>query len=256
MENFRQRYRERYDFFILDDIHVIARTDSTQEEFFYTFNAFHEAGKQFVIASDRLPREMDGLEERIRTRLEWGLTVDIQPPDYETRMAILRYKAERQHLEVPDDVISLIAQISKKSVRELEGNLSTIRMLSELKGVPITLTLAKDTFSNILQSQKQGLNIEEVQRIVAEHFGITIRDLKSSSRAKPIVGPRQIAMYLARKVLEMGYAEIGRAFGNRDHTTVLHAEAKVKDRMADDVDFRSEVNRLENLLNNSQWTVL
>ena len=124
MDKFRQRYREKYDFLIIDDIHVIARTNSTQEEIFYTFNSFHEAGKQVVVASDKLPREMDGLEDRIRTRLEWGFTVDIQPPDVETRMAILRYKAERSGIIVPDDVVSLISQISRKSVRELEGHLS------------------------------------------------------------------------------------------------------------------------------------
>src|SRR4029077_6272234 len=134
----------------------LARKNSSQEEFFYTFNAFHEAGKQVVVASDKLPREMDGLEDRIRTRLEWGLTVDIQPPDVETRMAILRYKAEKSGLLIPDEVVSMIAQISKKSVRELEGNLATIRMYSELRGVPITPELAKEVFSATMQQQKGG----------------------------------------------------------------------------------------------------
>jgi chromosomal replication initiator protein len=256
MDKFRQKYRERYDFLIVDDIHVIARTNSTQEEFFYTFNSFHDAGKQVVVASDKLPREMDGLEDRIRTRLEWGLTVDIQPPDIETRMAILRYKAERTGIMIGDDVIALIAQISKKSVRELEGNLATIRMYAELRGVPITTELAKEVFSTTLQQQKKGFSIDDLMSRVAEHYQLTARDLKSETRVKTVVRPRQVAMYLARKLLDSGYAEIGRAFGNRDHTTVLHAEAKIRDLLNDDPDFKSEVSRLEANINNSQWTGL
>ncbi len=254
MDKFRSRYREKYDFLIIDDIHVLARTNSSQEEFFYTFNAFHEAGKQVVVASDKLPREMDGLEDRIRTRLEWGLTVDIQPPDVETRMAILRYKAEKSGVFVADEVISLIAQFSRKSVRELEGHLATIRMYSELRFVPITMDLAREVFSSVLNQEKTGLTVDEVQRIVATHYSVTARDLKSETRVKTIVKPRQVAMYLTRKILDLGYAEIGRAFGNRDHTTVLHAEAKVKDLLAEDSDFKSEVSRLETQINNSQWT--
>jgi chromosomal replication initiator protein len=255
MDKFRKRYRENYDFLIIDDIHVIARTQATQEEFFYTFNAFHEAGKQVVIASDKLPREMIGLEDRIRTRLEWGLTVDIQPPDFETRMAILRYKAERAGIFIPDDVISLISQISKKSVRELEGNLATVRMYSELRSVPITLELAREVFAATLHQQKTGLNIDELIRIVAGHYCLTARDLKSETRVKTVVRPRQVAMYLSRKLLDLGFAEIGRAFGNRDHTTVLHADAKIKELQLDNDEFKSEVNQLENMINNSQWTV-
>lgn len=253
MDKFRKRYRENYDFLIVDDIHVISRADATQEEFFHTFNSFHDAGKQVVVASDKLPREMDGLEDRIRTRLEWGLTVDIQPPDVETRMAILRYKAERSGFFIPDEVISLIAQISKRSVRELEGNLATLRMYSELRSVPITMELAREVFAAILSQQNTGLNIDELQRIVAEHYKVTIRDLKSETRVKTIVRPRQVAMYLARKILDFGYVEIGRAFGNRDHTTVLHAESRIRDLLEDDLEFKSEVQRLENLINNSQW---
>lgn len=255
MDKFRQRYRENYDFLIIDDIHVIARTQSTQEEFFYTFNSFHEARKQVVIASDKLPREMTGLEDRIRTRLEWGLTVDIQPPDFETRMAILRYKAERAGIFIPDDVISLISQISKKSVRELEGNLATVRMYSELRSVPITLELAREVFAATLHQQKGGLNVDELIRIVAGHYCLTARDLKSETRVKSVVRPRQVAMYLSRKLLDLGFAEIGRAFGNRDHTTVLHADSKIKDLLQDNMEFKSEVNHLETMINNSQWTM-
>jgi chromosomal replication initiator protein len=254
MDKFRSRYREKYDFLIIDDIHVLARTNSSQEEFFYTFNAFHEAGKQVVVASDKLPREMDGLEDRIRTRLEWGLTVDIQPPDVETRMAILRYKAEKTGVFIPDDVVSLIAQFSRKSVRELEGHLATIRMYSELRFVPITMDLAKEVFASVLTQEKTGLTVDELQRLVATHYNVTTRDLKSETRVKTIVKPRQVAMYLTRKMLDLGFAEIGRAFGNRDHTTVLHAEAKIKEALRDDPDFKSEVSRLETHINNSQWT--
>ncbi|MCC6276675.1 MAG: chromosomal replication initiator protein DnaA [Oligoflexia bacterium] len=256
MDKFHQHYREMYDLLIVDDIHVIARTNSTQEEFFHTFNAFYEAGKQVIVASDKLPKEMDGLEDRIRTRLEWGLTADIQPPDLETRMAILRYKAERAGISVPDEVVSLIAQISKRSVRELEGNLSTLKIYSELRGVPITVELARDVFSATIEQQKAGLTMDELIKHVAEHFGLSSRDLKSETRVKTVVRPRQIAMYLARKILGAGYVDIGRAFGNRDHTTVMHAEEKVGTLIQDDLDFRSEVNRLENNINNSQWTGL
>jgi chromosomal replication initiator protein len=256
MDKFHQHYREMYDLLIVDDIHVIARTNSTQEEFFHTFNAFYEAGKQVIVASDKLPKEMDGLEDRIRTRLEWGLTADIQPPDLETRMAILRYKAERAGISIPDEVVSLIAQISKRSVRELEGNLATLKIYSELRGVPITPELSRDVFAATIEQQKAGLTIDELIKLVAEYFGLSSRDLKSETRVKTVVRPRQIAMYLARKILGSGYVDIGRAFGNRDHTTVMHAEEKVNTLIQDDVDFRSEVNRLENSINNSQWTGL
>lgn len=256
MDRFHHRYRQSYDVLIMDDIHVIARTQSTQHEFFETFNYFHGAGKQVVVASDLLPKQMDGLEDRIRTRLEWGMIVDIEPPDLETRVAILRYKAERQGIFVPDDVVHLVSQISTKSVRELEGNLNTIRMYSELRGVPITMELAKDVFKSTLQQQKNGPTLEDVMKIVAERYNTTIRDLKSSSRAKPIAKPRQIAMYLARRGLRLGYIEIGRGFGNRDHTTIMHGERKVAGEMDLDMDFKNEIKKLENIINNSQWNIL
>ncbi len=253
MDRFRRKYRESYDFLIMDDIHVISRTNSSQEEFFYTFNSFHDSGKQVVVASDKLPREMAGLEDRIRTRLEWGSTVDIQPPDIDTRMAILRYKAEKAGVYVPDEVITLIAKISKKSVRELEGNLATIRMYAELRGVAVTMDLSKEVFAATINHQKEGLTIEELISRVADHYQLTAKDLKSVSRVKTLVEPRQLAMYFARKLLDSGYAEIGRAFG-KDHTTVIHAETKIKKMLQEDMDFKSIVSRLETGINNSQWT--
>lgn len=256
MDKFRKQYRESYDFLIVDDIHVISRTQATQEEFFYTFNSFHDAGKQVIVASDKLPREMNGLEDRIRTRLEWGLTVDIQPPDVETRMAILRYKAEKSGVFMPDDVISMISQISKRSVRELEGNLATVRMLSELRGIPITIDLAKEVFNNVISQQQTGLSIEDIQRVVSEHYKVTLRDLKSESRVKTIVKPRQVAMYLTRRILKYGYVEIGNAFGNRDHTTVLHAESKIQNTRDLDSEFNNDISRLETIINNSQKNIM
>ncbi len=253
MEKFRKRYREQCDLLIIDDIHILANKDAVQEEFFYTFNTFHEMNKQVVVSSDKYPRDIDGLEERIRTRLEWGLTVDIQPPDIETRMAILRYKAEGHGLALPDNVIYLIAQISRKSVRELEGHLATLRMYSELQSSPITYEFAQAVFSKFLDTQKKGLCVEDIQRMVCEKFSVSIKDLKSATRVKTIVIPRQVAMYLCRNVLDLGVAEIGRAFGGRDHTTVLHSLTKVKESLLINEDFARDVAMLEKRINNSEW---
>ncbi|MBK9293694.1 MAG: chromosomal replication initiator protein DnaA [Oligoflexia bacterium] len=254
MDKFRKRYREACDLLIIDDIHVFAHKEGLQEEFFHTFNAHHDNGKQLVFSSDKFPKEISGLEERIRTRLEWGTIVDIQPPDIETRMAILRYKAESSGLFIPDNVVYLIAQISKRSVRELEGHLSTLKMYSELNGTPITYDFAQDVFSRHLNEEKSsGLTIEDIQKYVADSFGVSTKDLKSKSRVQTIVEPRQVAMYLCRSKLDLGVVEIGRAFGGRDHTTVLHAINKVKDDLVKNSELSSKVKDLENKINNSQW---
>lgn len=254
MDKFRKRYRESCELLIIDDIHVFAHKEGLQEEFFHTFNAHHDSGRQLVFASDKYPKEITGLEERIRTRLEWGLIVDIQPPDIETRMAILRYKAEAHGLFIPDNVVYLIAQISKRSVRELEGHLSTLRMYSELKGVPITYEFAQEVFSRHVNEQKgSGLSIDDIQKFVADSYKVSTKDLKSTTRVKTIVVPRQIAMYLCRTLLDLGVAEIGRAFGGRDHTTVLHALNKIKDDINKDTEIANKIKELESKINNTQW---
>lgn len=252
MEKFRKKFREQCDLLIIDDIHILAHKEGVQEEFFHTFNALHDLGKQVVFSSDKFPREIEGLEERVRTRLEWGLTVDIQPPDIETRMAILRYKAESTGLVVPDNVNELLAQISKKSVRELEGHLATLRMYSELKGVPVTYDFAYSIFSKYLNVERKVLSVDEIQKFIADKYSVSVKDLKSRSRVKTVVHPRQIAMYLCKKVLDLSVVEIGRSFGGRDHTTVLHSINKIKDSLKNEA-FSNEINKLEKTINNSEW---
>jgi len=251
MEKFRKRYREQCDVLLIDDIHIIAGKSSTQEEFFYTFNAFHEAGKQVVVSSDKLPRDIEGLEERIKTRLEWGLTADIQAPDLETRMAILRYKSEKSNLFLPDDVCAFIAQISKTSIRELEGNLTKLKVYAELREINITLELAHEIFSSAMQRQSKGITFETIQKAISDYYKIQIRDLKSETRVKSVARPRQVAMYFSRKLLAAGFADIGKQFGGRDHTTVMHGVSSVTELIEKNNEFKSELDRLEGIIHNS-----
>lgn len=252
MDKFHQKYRQSYDILIIDDIHEIANKEATQEEFFHTFNAFQEAGKQVVVAADKLPSEIEGLEDRIRTRLSWGLTADIKAPEYETRVAILRFKAEKLGINVPDEVIAMIAEMSKRTVRELEGHLNTLRMYSELNGQPITVELARNIFGSVLASKKNGLTIDDVLRLVADFYGISTKDLKGQSKVKTVAWPRQIAMVLCTKILNLGYSEIGRAIGGRDHATIIHGVKKVELKLSEDPSLFSEFSRLESTINNSQ----
>lgn len=241
MDKFRQKYRENSDILIVDDVQYIGRGERVQEEFFHMINLFIEHKKQIILASDRLPKDI-GLEDRSRTRLERGLSVDIHMPDLETRIAILRYKAEKTSVRIPEDTIQYIARISKKSIRELEGNLKKIKMFSELQGLTINLELARKVLAH--HENATTITIEEIQRVVSEFYKIRITDLKSSSRAKPIVVPRQIAMFLIKKFLDKSLVDIGNAFGGRDHTTVINSLEKVESQQAKDPQFKNNIEDL------------
>lgn len=247
MDKFRQKYRENSDVLVVDDVQYIGRGEAVQEEFFHMINSFIEKKKQIILASDRQPKDI-GLEDRSRTRLERGLSVDIQMPDLETRIAILRYKSEKSLVKIPEDAIQYIARISKKSIRELEGNLKKIKMFSELQGLSINLDLARKVLAH--HENTTTITIEEIQKVVSEHFKIRILDLKSSSRAKPIVVPRQIAMYLIKKFLDKSLVDIGAAFGGRDHTTVINSLEKVESTQAKDSHFKNEVDDLITKIHN------
>jgi chromosomal replication initiator protein len=248
MDKFRQKYRENSDILLVDDVQFIARGEAVQEEFFHTINSFIDTRKQVILASDRMPKDIHGLEDRSRTRLERGLIADITMPDLETRIAILRYKAEKYNVRLPEDVVNYIARISKRSIRELEGNLKKIKMFSELQGLPIDYELVKRILSH--HETQSTISVEEIQKLVADHFKVRVPDLKSSTRAKPIVVPRQIAMYLIKKFLDKSLVDIGKAFGGKDHTTVMNALERVKNLQAADQDISKDIEDLETRIHN------
>lgn len=248
MDKFRLRYRERCDILLIDDIQLLGRGESVQEELFNTLNDFFQKGRQVVVASDRMPKDIQGLEDRIRTRLEWGLIADIQMPDLETRVAILRYKAERKALKIPDEVINYVARISKRSIRELEGNLNKIRMFSELQGLAIDAALAKKVLAS--HDEPTNLTVEEVQRLTADHYGLKLPEIKSNSRSKHLVTARQVAMYLIKKHLDKSLVDIGKAFGGKDHTTVINALRKIENQHHKNADLKRDINDIENRIHN------
>jgi chromosomal replication initiator protein len=224
---FRQKYRN-VDVLVIDDIHFIAGKESTQEEFFHTFNTLYDAHKQIIFSSDRPPKEIANLQDRLVSRFGWGLTTDIQPPDLETRVAILKKKVEREPMPVPDDVIFFIAQLIKTNIRELEGALIRTIAYSFLEEKPITLDLAKEVLKDLLKEPKKLITVDFIQRCISEEFGISLQDIKTKRRNKTIVLPRQIAMYLSRELTDLSLPEIGQFFGGKDHTTVLHSYNKIK----------------------------
>lgn len=227
MAVFKSKYRN-VDALMIDDIQFIAGKDQTQEEFFHTFNSLYEAGKQIVITSDRPPKDIATLEDRLRSRFEWGLTADIQPPDLETRMAILKRKADDENLVVPNDVIVYIANQIQSNIRVLEGALIRVIAHSSLIDSEITIDLAKQVLRDIIPIDKpRQISIEFIQQVVAESFGVKVDDMKSKSRARAIAYPRQVAMYLCRELTDSSLVQIGQAFGGRDHTTVIHACDKI-----------------------------
>lgn len=248
MDKFRQKYRENSDILLVDDVQFIARGEAVQEEFFHTVNSFIDSRKQVILASDRMPKDIHGLEDRSRTRLERGLIADITMPDLETRIAILRYKAEKFSMRLPEDVVNYIARISKRSIRELEGNLKKVKMFSELQGLPIDHDLVKKILSH--HETQSTISVEEIMKLVADHFKVRVLDLKSSTRAKPIVIPRQIGMYLIKKFLDKSLVDIGKAFGGKDHTTVMNALVRVKNLQSTDQDISKDIEDLEQRIHN------
>jgi chromosomal replication initiator protein len=248
MDKFRIRYREKCDLLLMDDIQVLGRGEAVQEEFFHTLNDFFEKDRQVVVASDRMPKDIKGLEDRIRTRLEWGLIADIQMPEFETRLAILRYKAEKKMIPITDEVATYIAKISKRSIRELEGNLNKVKMFSELQGLQINLELTKKVLA--VHDETTTMTIDDIQKLTGEHFKIRVVDLKSKNRSKPLLIARQLGMYLIKHNLDKSLVEIGRSFGGRDHTTVLNALRKIDKELNKNSDLKKDYEDLQSRIHN------
>jgi chromosomal replication initiator protein len=227
MHHFHQRYREA-DALLIDDIQIIGTKERTQEEFFHTFNELHDHQKQIVISSDAPPKDIPGLVERLRSRFEWGLIADIQPPDLETKMAILDKKAEAVGVNLPDEVRSFVASKTKQSVRELEGALVKLVAYSSLTGAPINLQMSHQVLRNLIHLQERRVTMEAIQKAVAERLQIRQSQLKEKSNTKKVVFPRQVAMYLAKELTDASLPEIGRAFGGKHHTTVIHSIQKIE----------------------------
>lgn len=244
MIELRRRYRH-VDMLLIDDIQFLAGKERTQEEFFHTFNALYEAGKQIVLSSDRFPKEMPSMEERLRSRFEWGLIADLQQPDIETRIAILRKKSEDEGIIIEDDVVQLLAANLKSNIRELEGALIRLGAYSSLIGQNITVDMAKIVLRDLLGTKKRVITIEDVQEAVATRFHVKIHDLKSKRRTKTLVYPRQIAMYLSRELTNASYPEIGRDFGGKDHTTIIHAWKQVEKGLEKDNTLQTTVESLK-----------
>ncbi len=241
-EEFRNKYRN-VDILLIDDIQFIAGKERTQEEFFHTFNALHDANKQIILSSDRPPKEIPTLEDRLRSRFEWGLIADIQVLDFETRMAILKKKADVENLNVANEVMGYIATKIKSNIRELEGALIRIIAYSSLTNREVTVDLATEALKDII-SKKQGkhVTIDLIQDVVSSYFNLRVEDLKSQRRTRNVAYPRQIAMYLSRKLTDMSLPKIGEEFGGRDHTTVIHAYEKISENLKTDDSLQSTVN--------------
>ena len=243
MTSFRDKYRN-VDVLLIDDIQFLAQKERTQEEFFHTFNALHESMKQIVIASDRPPKELAEIEDRLRSRFEWGLIADIQPPDLETKVAILQKKADSEKVTLPTDVALYIASNIRSNVRELEGALIRLVAHSSLIGAEITLPYAQQVLKNFIDSQARRVTIESIQKAVAEQFGLRLTEIKAKNNARAVVYPRQIAMYLAKHLTEASLPEIGRQFGGKHHTTVLHSVEKIEKQRQTDKDLNRLLNKM------------
>ena len=248
MDQFRSNYRDGLDVLLIDDIQFIAGKERTQEEFFHTFNTLYGSQKQIVLTSDKVPKEIPNLEERLRSRFEWGLIADIQAPEIETRLAILRKKAEEDNIDLPDEVAMFLATNISSNIRELEGSLIRIGAFAGLYQRPITLDLAREVLGGLFKEQNRVLTVEQIQKIVATFYNLRIADLKSSKKHKVLALPRQIAMYLVRQHLNLSYPDIGEKFGGKDHSTVIHACKKVKAKLATDPNLRHTVETLQKML--------
>src|SRR5579864_8128184 len=248
MTSFRDRFRT-VDVLLIDDIQFLAQKERTQEEFFHTFNALHESMKQIVIASDRSPKELAEIEDRLRSRFEWGLIADIQPPDLETKVAILQKKAEQEKVALPTDVALYVASNVRTNVRELEGALIRLIAYCSLTGAEVTLSTAQQVLKNFIDSQARKISIEAIQKAVAEQFGLRVPEIKAKNNSRSIVVPRQIAMYLAKQMTEASLPEIGRQFGGKHHTTVMHSIGKIDEQRRADKDLHRTLNKLQEQLN-------
>ena len=243
MTSFRDKFRN-VDVLLIDDIQFLAGKERTQEEFFHTFNTLHESMKQIVIASDRPPKELADFEDRLRSRFEWGLIADIQPPDLETKVAILQKKAESEQTHLPTEVALFIASNVRTNVRELEGALVRLIAWCSMHGVEITLAVTQQCLKQFIDTQVRKITIDAIQKGVAEHFGMRVSELKQKNNSRAVVVPRQIAMYLAKTLTEASLPEIGRQFGGKHHTTVMHSISKIDEHRRSDKDLNRTVNKL------------
>ena len=243
MDQFKQQF-QRVDALLIDDIQFFAGKDRTQEEFFHTFNALFDGKQQIILTCDRYPKEVENLEPRLKSRLGWGLSVAIEPPDFETRAAILLTKAQARSIALPEDVAYLIARRMRSNVRDLEGALNTLAARAHFSGRPITLEFAQETLRDLLRAQQQAISIANIQKTVADYYGLRLVDLNGKSRTRSLVRPRQIAMGLAKELTEHSLPEIGDAFGGRDHTTVLHACRVVRELVETDGKLREDWDKL------------
>lgn len=247
MESFRNTYRN-IDVLLIDDIQFLAGKERNQEEFFHTFNTLHEAGKQIILSSDRPPRDIQPLEDRLRTRFEWGLIADISNPDYETRMAILQKKAQLDGLIIDNEILSNIATKIDTNIRELEGVLNKLVAKSKLKNQPFSIALSEDAIADVVSNKNRVLSIEYIQEVVSKYFDVTLDDLKGSRRSSDVVFPRQVAMYLCKNVAQVSFPKIGQAFGKRDHSTVMHACDKIEKEIKENSNTKLIVETVKNSL--------
>lgn len=249
-QTFREKYRS-IDVLLMDDVQFMAGKERTQEEFFHTFNALHNDQKQIVITSDCPPREIPTLEERLHSRFEWGLIADIEPPDLETKVAILKRKADLDGVSLPDEIAFFIAGKVRSNIRELEGSLVRLVAISSLRGMPISKMLAQDAMRNIVDNeQPEGLSMERITRLVAAHYKLSVEEIKSKNNSRQIAIPRQVAMYLCKRLTKHSFPEIGREFGGKHHTTVMHSVEKIDSVIKEDRNFHRVVSELiDNLCN-------
>jgi chromosomal replication initiator protein len=243
-QSFREKYRS-IDVLLMDDVQFMAGKERTQEEFFHTFNTLHNDQKQIVITSDCPPRDIPTLQERLHSRFEWGLIADIEPPDLETKVAILKRKADLDGINLPDEIAIFIATKIRSNVRELEGSLVRLVAISSLRGVPISKMLAQDALKNIIDSERpDGLTMERIARIVASHYKLTVEEMKSKNNSRAVAVPRQVAMYLCKRLTSHSYPEIGREFGGKHHTTVMHSFDKIETLVKKDSVFHNTISGL------------
>lgn len=244
MAEFRSRYR-KIDVLLVDDIQFISGKERTQEEFFFTFNALYEAGKQIIITSDKTPKEIPGLEERLKARFVWGMMVDIGAPDFETKVAILQKKAAEQNFGLPSEVAHYIAEKVRSNIRELEGCLIKLIFHASLHGADLDLPMAQELLKQIVRDPARSTTVDSIQRAVADHYQVRVSDLKSKNRSQSFTLPRQIAMYLSRELTRASTPEIGRRFGGKDHSTVIHSTNKIRELIHKDPEFAATVQRLQ-----------
>ncbi|QXE90046.1 chromosomal replication initiator protein DnaA [Geomonas subterranea] len=247
MDEFRNKFR-KMDLLLIDDIQFMAGKEATQEEFFHTFNALYESHKQIVVTSDKFPKDIPGLEERLRSRFEWGLIADIQPPGVETKVAILKKKSDMHAVNLPDDVALFLAEGATSNIRELEGMLIRLEAFASLTGKEITLSMAREVMKDIIVEKTRDISVEMIQKMVADHFRIKVSELKSDKRIKTLVVPRQIAIYICRELTKASYPEIGDKFGGKDHSTIIHSVKKIEKQLAADADLKATVEEIKKRL--------